>query len=70
MEGVDGQPNQQILNLGVEGSNMQEHNNMDQENHSMANPTFGFDNPHVLQSHVQNPQHVLYVLFTSLTTPR
>jgi hypothetical protein len=58
MEGVDGQPNQQILNLGVEGSNMQEHNNMDQENHSMANPPFGFDNPHVLQSHVQNPQHV------------
>jgi len=59
MEGVDGQPQQIMNHLGVEGSNLQDQHNMDQENHSIANPPFpDFNNPHVLQPHVQNPQHV------------
>lgn len=69
MEGVDGQPQQIMNHLGVEGSNLQDQHNMDQENHSIANPPFpDFNNPHVLQPHVQNPQHVLYDNFISLNT--
>jgi hypothetical protein len=53
---------QQIMHLG-EGTPMQEHvQPMDQDGHSIANQQFDFaTNQHVLQSHVTNSPHVLYV---------